>query len=62
MNYGEKTAVQRESMLVNPLPAAIDQSWGEACRRRGMLDLAIMLGVSAIAALIIYWVAGPVES
>jgi hypothetical protein len=55
-------AVQREALLVNPLPVVIDKSWGGACRSRGVMDLTIMLGVSAIAALIIYWVAGPVES
>src|SRR5258708_39459848 len=59
---GLEKAVRREAVPVNPLPAVIDKSSGRACRSRGVADLTIMLAVSAIAALIIYWVAGPVES
>jgi hypothetical protein len=58
----EKGVAEREAFADEPIARPDRPIVGRLCRRRGMLDLTIMLGVSALAALIIYWVAGPVES
>jgi hypothetical protein len=46
---------------MNRSPVSADKSWGTG-GVMGVMELAIVLGASAIAALIIYWVAGRVSS
>ena len=47
---------------MNPIPSAADQLSRRAGGVMGVTELTVVLGISAMAALIIYWVVGRASS